>query len=72
MYGREALRLAQQNDLADPIAYAWLHLGYVFRERGKFPEAAEAFLRSRDGWLAQERSGLAIEAIAGLAGTKWK
>jgi hypothetical protein len=32
--GREALLLAKQNDLSDPEAYAWLHLGYVFRERG--------------------------------------
>jgi tetratricopeptide (TPR) repeat protein len=70
--GYEALRLAQQNDLGDPTAYAWLHLGYVFRDRGKFLEAAEAFLRSREGFLAQERSVMVIEAIAGLAGTKWK
>jgi hypothetical protein len=45
----------------------WLHLGNVFRERGKLSQAEDAFIRSRDGCLALERSGLAIEAIAGLA-----
>ena len=71
-WGREALLLAQQNDLADPIAYAWLHLGYVFRERGKLSQAEDAFIRSRDEWLALEHGALAIEAVAGVAGTKWK
>ena len=71
-WGREALFLAQQNDLADPAAYAWLHLGYVFRERGKLSQAEEAFIRSRDGWSALERQALAMEAVTGLAGTKWK
>jgi tetratricopeptide (TPR) repeat protein len=71
-WGREALLLAGQNDLADPAAYAWLHLGYVFGERGKLSQAEEAFIRSRDGWLTLERQALAMEAVAGLAGTKWK
>jgi tetratricopeptide (TPR) repeat protein len=70
-WGQQALLLAQRNDLADPAAYAWLHLGYVFRERGKLSQAADAFIHSRDGWLAQEHNALAMEAIAGLAGTKW-
>jgi len=39
---------------------------------GKLPQAEAAFIRSRDGWHAQVRSGLATEAIVGLAGTKWK
>ena len=69
-WGQRALLLAQRNDLADPAAYAWLHLGYVFRERGKRSQAADAFIRSRDGWLAQENKALATEAIAGLAGTR--
>ena len=34
-HGQEALRLAQQHNLADPEAFAWLHLGYVFQEAGK-------------------------------------
>ena len=71
-WGQEALLLAQRNDLANPAAYAWLHLGYVFRERGKLSQAEDAFIRSRDGWLAIENNALAMEAIAGLAGTKWK
>lgn len=64
------LLVPTNNDLADPVAYAWLHLGYIFRERRKLLQAGQAFLRSRDGWSAQGHKELAIEAIAGLAGTK--
>jgi predicted ATPase/DNA-binding SARP family transcriptional activator len=71
-WGQQALLLAQRNELADPTAYAWLHLGYVFRERGKLSQAADAFTHSRDGWLVQEHNALATEAIAGLAGTRWR
>lgn len=71
-WGKEALLLAQQNDLADPEAYAWMHLGYVFLERGKLTQAEEAFVGARDTWLALERWALAMESVAGLAGTKWK
>lgn len=71
-HGREALRLGLQFDLADPIAYARLHLGYVFHDQGNFKAASEAFVQSRDGWKAQDRWGLAIEATAGLAGSLWQ
>jgi hypothetical protein len=42
----------------------------VFRERGKLSQAEGAFIRARDGWLALECKALAIEAVAGLAGTQ--
>jgi tetratricopeptide (TPR) repeat protein len=71
-WGREALLLAQQNNLADPDAFAWLHLGYVLRDRGKLLQAAEAFTHSREGWLTLGRKSLEIEALAGLAGVHLK
>ena len=43
----------------------------MFPERGKLSQAADAFIRSRGGWLAQENNPLAMEAPAGLAGTEW-
>ncbi|MBK8988228.1 MAG: tetratricopeptide repeat protein [Chloroflexi bacterium] len=71
-HGREALRLALHFDLAEPIAYAWLHLGYVFHDQGDFKSAAEAFIQSRDIWRTHERWGLMIEATAGLAISLWQ
>lgn len=70
--GREALRLGQQYNLADPISYAWLHLGYLFRDQGKFDAAFEAFVQAQVGWQALEMSGLTIEATAGMAGALWR
>lgn len=65
--GREALRLAQVHQLADPEAYAWLHLGYALLELEQLAAAALAFDHSRAGWRTLNRTHLAMEATAGLA-----
>ncbi|MFP4441344.1 MAG: tetratricopeptide repeat protein [Chloroflexaceae bacterium] len=70
-YGREALRLGQVHQLADPEAYAWLHLGYVLLEWAQLAAAATAFDHSRTSWLTLGQMPLAIEATAGLAAVAW-
>ncbi len=66
-HGRQALALAQEYQLPDPESYAWLHLGYVWLEQGALNLASQAFRRSLEGWLALDRTTLAMEAQAGLA-----
>jgi tetratricopeptide (TPR) repeat protein len=70
-YGREALRLGQVHQLANPEAYAWLHLGYVLLELHQFAAAAMAFDHSRVGWDTLGQMPLVIEATAGLAAAVW-
>lgn len=65
--GLEALRLAQIHQLHDPESYAYLHLGYVWLALNRPNAAHDAFARSRDGWHAQNRSALALEAQLGIA-----
>lgn len=67
-YGREALRLGLENNLLDPEACAWLHLGYALLDAGQLAEAADAFARARAGWLALNDADLAMEATVGEAG----
>jgi tetratricopeptide (TPR) repeat protein len=66
-YGREALRLGLEHHLLDPEAYAWLHLGYVLLDMKRLSAAADAFARSRTGWISLGRMSLAMEATAGQA-----
>ena len=66
-YGQEALRLALANELPDAAHYARLHLGYVWLAAGELDEAAAAFQLAGDGWGAQQRTNLAMEATVGLA-----
>ena len=66
-YGQEALRLALANELPDAAHYARLHLGYVWLAAGELKEAAAAFQLAADGWGAQQRTNLAMEATVGLA-----
>ncbi len=67
IYGQEALRLALANELPDAAHYARLHLGYVWLAAGELEEAAAAFQLAADGWAAQQRTNLAMEATVGLA-----
>ena len=66
-FGREALRLGEQCQGLDAIAYAWLHLGYLFLTQGELGQAAHAFHASREKWLEGNAMALAMEALAGLA-----
>jgi predicted ATPase/DNA-binding SARP family transcriptional activator len=65
--GREALRLGLEHHLPDPQAYAWLHLGYVLLDMEQWPAAADAFARSRSGWISLGQTSLVMEATAGQA-----
>ncbi len=66
-YGREALAIAERNDLQDGVGYAQLHLGHVLAKLRLYQEAKYAFLAARDAFAGLERRVLAIEAEAGLA-----
>ena len=65
--GMEALRLAEAYRLDDPTAYAWHHLGYLYADMGKLPEAGGTFDTAGETWAELERDDLAIEATAGRA-----
>lgn len=66
-YGREALAIAERNDLLDGIAYAQLHLGRVLVQMRLYQDAERALLAARDAFTQLGRKSLTIEAEAGLA-----
>lgn len=66
LYGIEALKIAEANDLVEAIGYAQLHLGHVLAEMRRFDEATHALTAAKDAFGKLDRLNHVVEADAGL------